>query len=129
RIDAGLNTLTNPGDRVVIGNSTPRYRFGITGNVQYKNFDLDFLFQGVLKRDIWTSLSSYWGGGAGSKWMYERSWTPERTDAEFPMYGSSVSVQDRYLINGAYLRLKQAVLGYTLPNQLTKRFGVERLRF
>ncbi|MDF2515307.1 MAG: SusC/RagA family TonB-linked outer membrane protein [Sphingobacterium sp.] len=129
KIDAGLNTLANPGDRVVIGNSTPRYRFGITGNVQYKNFDLDFLFQGVLKRDIWTSLSSYWGGGAGSKWMYERSWTPERTDAEFPMYGLTVNVQDRYLINGAYLRLKQAVLGYTLPHDMTKRLGIERLRF
>jgi TonB-linked SusC/RagA family outer membrane protein len=129
KIDAGLNTLTNPGDRVVIGNTTPRFRFGINGNVQYKSFDLDFLFQGVLKRDVWAGLSSYWGGGAGSKWMYERSWTPDRTDADFPMYGSSVLVQDKYLINGAYLRLKQTVLGYTLPNQVTKRFGIEKVRF
>lgn len=129
KIDAGLNTLANPGDRQVIGNSTPRFRYAITGNIQYKSFDLDFLFQGVLKRDVWTGLSSYWGGGAGSKWMYERSWTPDRTDAAFPMYGSGVSVQDRYLINGAYLRLKQAVIGYTVPNEITKRFGVEKLRF
>lgn len=128
-INTGNNTLANPGDRTIIGNSTPRFKMGITGNVQYKNFDLDFLFQGVLKRDVWTGLTSYWGGGAGSRWMYERSWTPERTDAEFPMYGSGVNVQDRYLINGAYLRLKQAVLGYTLPQQLTKRIGLERLRF
>lgn len=129
KIDAGLNSIDQPGDRVIIGNSTPRFKYGITGNVQYKNFDLDFLFQGVLKRDVWTGSSAYWGGGAGSKWMYERSWTPDRTNAEFPMYGTGGTVQDRYLINGAYLRLKQAVLGYTLPSQLTQKIGVEKLRF
>jgi len=129
KIDAGLNKIGNTGDRVVIGNNTPRFKIGFTGNVQYKTFDLDFLFQGVLKRDIWIGESSYWGGGAGSAWMYERSWTPDRTNAEFPMYGGAPSEQDRYLVNGAYLRLKQLVLGYTLPQELTQRIGVDKLRF
>ncbi|MVZ64935.1 SusC/RagA family TonB-linked outer membrane protein [Sphingobacterium sp. DK4209] len=129
KIDKGLNKIGKSGDRIVLGNSTPRYRFGITGNVQFKNFDLDVLIQGVIKRDVWTGNSAYWGGGAGSKWMLERSWTPERTDAEFPMYGGAPSVNDQYLINGSYLRLKQAVLGYTLPSTITEKLKIDRLRF
>ena len=45
------------------------------------------------------------------------------------MYGGAPSTQTAYLINGAYIRLKQMVLGYTLPQQLTGKIGVERLRF
>lgn len=129
KVDNGNRLADDSGDLRVIGNETPRYKFGFTGNVQYKGFDLDFLFQGVLKRDVWTSSSAYWGGGAGSRWMLDRSWTPERTAAQFPMYTAPVQTQTAYLINGAYLRLKQAVLGYTLPKQLMQSIGVEKARF
>lgn len=88
-ITTGLNTVDDPGDRKVIGNNAPRYRYNITANFQYKGFDLDLMFQGVGKRDYWlSSTSSYWGNGAGSWEVYNNSWTPERTDAKFPMYGS-----------------------------------------
>ncbi|MDR0832959.1 MAG: TonB-dependent receptor [Candidatus Symbiothrix sp.] len=127
-INAGSTTLDNPGDRKRLGNSTPRYKYGITGNFGYKDFDLNIFFQGVGKRDLWIGNSAYWGGGAGSQWMYDRSWTPERTNARFPMYTASVPTQSGYMINGAYLRLKQVVLGYTLPQLLTKKAGIEKLR-
>lgn len=66
-ITTGLNTVDDPGDRKVIGNNAPRYRYNITANFQYKGFDLDLMFQGVGKRDYWlSSTSSYWGNGAGS---------------------------------------------------------------
>lgn len=129
KVDNGNRLADDSGDLRVIGNETPRYKFGFTGNVQYKGFDLDFLFQGVLKRSIWTSSSAYWGGGAGSRWMLERSWTPDNTSAQFPMYTAPVQAQTAYLINGAYLRLKQAVLGYTLPKQITQPIGLEKARF
>lgn len=129
RISTGTNTVDNPGDRKIIGNSTPRYRYGITANVSYKGFDLNLFFQGVGKRDLWIGNSSYWGGGAGTWWMYERSWTPERTDAKYPMYTSGVQAQTGYLFDASYFRLKQAVLGYTLPESLTKKIGIDRLRF
>lgn len=129
QINAGSSTLDNPGDRRIIGNSTPRYKYGFTANASYKGFDLNLFFQGVAKRDVWTGSSAYWGGGAGSQWMYDRSWTPERTNAEFPMYTAPVNTQTGYLINGAYLRLKQASLGYTIPQSITKKIKVDRLRF
>jgi hypothetical protein len=44
-------------------------------------------------------------------------------------YGSGLDIpQSKYLLNGAYLRLKNVTIGYTLPNTLVKRFKVSRLR-
>jgi hypothetical protein len=132
-INNGANTLDDHGDLKLLGNNSARYRFGITGDISYKGFDLNIFFQGIGKRDLWIGNNAYWGGGvdnAGSRWMLERSWTPERTDAKFPMYGAGApSTQSAYMINGAYMRLKQAVLGYTLPQNLTRKAHVERLRF
>src|SRR5690606_35786662 len=55
KITRGLQTLDNPGDMSIIGNSTPRYRFGFRPNFGWKGFDLDVFFQGVAKRDLWMS--------------------------------------------------------------------------
>lgn len=130
-ITTGLNTVDDPGDRKVIGNNAPRYRYNITANFQYKGFDLDLMFQGVGKRDYWlSSTSSYWGNGAGSWEVYNNSWTPERTDAKFPMYGSGTGsyAQTGYLLDASYIKLKQVILGYTFPRALINKIGLEKLR-
>ena len=46
-------SASDPKDLCIIGNSTPRYRFGITLGADYKGFDISLMFQGVAKRDIW----------------------------------------------------------------------------
>lgn len=130
-ITTGLNTVDDPGDRKVIGNNAPRYRYNITANFQYKGFDLDLMFQGVGKRDYWlSSSSSYWGGGAGSWETYNNSWTPERTDAKFPMYGYGLGsyAQSGYLLDASYIKLKQVILGYTFPKTLVGKIGLQKLR-
>ena len=130
-ITTGLNTVDDPGDRKVIGNNAPRYRYNITANFQYKGFDLDLMFQGVGKRDYWlSSTSSYWGNGDGSWEVYNNSWTPERTDAKFPMYGSGTGsyAQTGYLLDASYIKLKQVILGYTFPRALINKIGLEKLR-
>lgn len=130
-INTGQSTVDDPGDMKVIGNNTPRYRYNLTANFQYKGFDLDLMFQGVGKRDYWiSSSSSYWGNGAGSWETYNQSWTPERTDAKFPMYGYGLGsyAQTGYLLNAAYFKLKQAVLGYTFPKKWIEKIGLEKLR-
>lgn len=130
-ITTGLNTVDDPGDKKVIGNNAPRYRYNITANFQYKGFDLDLMFQGVGKRDYWlSSVSSYWGNGAGSWETYNNSWTPERTDAKFPMYGSGIGsyTQSGYLLDASYIKLKQVILGYTFPKELIGKIGLQKLR-
>jgi hypothetical protein len=134
-ITTGTNTADNPGDRRVIGNSLPRYKYGINLGASWKGFDLNLLFQGVAKRDLWISSTTYWGGGtnnAGSKWMYDRAWRPDRTDAEFPRYRATAGAPDTqtgWLVNGAFLRLKQTVLGYSLPSSIANKMQMSQVRF
>ncbi|MCM0721025.1 TonB-dependent receptor [Parabacteroides sp. W1-Q-101] len=132
-ISTGDNTLENPGDRKIIGNSTPRFQYGITGNISWKNFDLNIFFQGIGKKDVWISDNAFWGGsGSAGNWeMLNNSWTPERTNAKYPMYagrGQNQQVQTGYLFNGAYLRLKTLALGYTLPKAWTNKAKLSTVR-
>src|SRR3546814_18828666 len=52
-ITPGKNTFGDPGDRVVIGNSTPRYQYGFRLAADYKGIDVAVFCQGVGQRDIW----------------------------------------------------------------------------
>ncbi|PTS98288.1 SusC/RagA family TonB-linked outer membrane protein [Pedobacter sp. HMWF019] len=132
QITFGNNTVGNSGDRKIIGNSTPRYQYGLNSNFNYKGFDLNIFFQGVGKRDLWIGNNLYWGAGAtGTYETYNNSWTPEHTDAFYPAYKNAArnrQVQTRYLANGAYLRMKNLALGYTLPQSFTNRIKLQRLR-
>jgi TonB-dependent starch-binding outer membrane protein SusC len=130
-ISNGDNTLENPGDRKIIGNSTPRFQYGITGNISWKNFDLNIFFQGVGKKDVWISDNVFWGGDTAGNWeMYNNSWTPEHTDAKYPMYAGRISsiTQSGYLFNAAYLRLKTLALGYTLPKAWVSKAKLSNVR-
>lgn len=130
-ISTGSSTVDDSGDYHIIGNSTPRFKFGLTLSAGWNGFDFNAFFQGTGKRDYWMSSQHYWGnvGYGGSQWMWERSWKPDNTGAEFPMYGQTPSTCDRYLLDASYIRLKQLVFGYTLPTGLMKKIGVNKLRF
>jgi hypothetical protein len=134
-ISPGTNTLADPGDRKIIGNSTPRYQFGISMNSSWKNFDFNLFFQGVGKRDFWTNDKFYWGqmllDGVGTWNSYKNSWTKENTNAFFPGYRyftGNNQVQTRYLQNAGYIRLKSLALGYSLPGNITNKIKIEKLR-
>jgi hypothetical protein len=131
-VNFGNNTVGNTGDRKIIGNSTPRYQFGLNSNFSFKNFDLNVFVQGVGKRDLWIGNNLYWGAGSTGTWeTYNNSWTPERTDAFYPAYKNASrnrQVQTRYLENGAYLRLKNLAVGYTIPKSLTDKIKFSRVR-
>lgn len=131
-------TLDNPGDRKVIGNSTPRFNFGLNGTARWKGFDARIFLQGTAKRDLWVGNHGnggvlFWGftGGFGSN-LYEPQldfWTPDNTDAYYPKPYNSREIhknqypQTKYLQNGAYLRLKNIQLGYTLPRSIMNDIG------
>ncbi|SFZ89464.1 TonB-linked outer membrane protein, SusC/RagA family [Flaviramulus basaltis] len=135
----GNNTLENPGDKRIIGNDTRRYQYGITATADYKNFDFSIFLQGVGKRDIWMGGVEYFPLNHRFTTIYKHQldyWTPENTDAFYPRnylngqgnYKNNREVQTKYLQNGAYLRLKNITLGYTLPEKLMKSLKVSNFR-
>ena len=137
KIDIGDNTLANPGDRKIIGNSTPRFAFGITTGLEYKGIDFEMFWQGIGKRDWFPGNGSaaYWG--FTNEWQTPLTtsldyWTPENTNAFFPRLGwangGNRNTSTRYLQNASYCRLKNVTLGYTLPRNILDKIGVSRLR-
>jgi len=143
----GDYTKDDHGDLKIIGNSRPRYNFGITGGLNYKGFDFRMFWQGIGKRDIMFSSSTnvFWGF-RGSMWQnsyYKEHmdyWSPAGSDfgggpdAYYPKpyilseHTKNTQPQTKYLQKGAYLRLKNIELAYTLPQKLTQRVAVQRAR-
>ena len=69
-INSGLNTVDSPGDQKVIGNSTPRYNFGVNLGVSYKGFSLSAILQGTAKRDVWIGGMSLFPFGGSANAYY-----------------------------------------------------------
>lgn len=145
KIHPGASTLDDPGDREIIGNTTPRYNFGINMNADWYGFDLSVFFQGIMHQDFYpgTDMIKFWGpfcrpyASFFPKDFGDDLWSEENKDAYFPQARAYValdsncelsSVNDRYLQNIGYVRLKNLVIGYTLPASLTRKICIERLR-
>jgi len=137
KITRGKQTLEDPGDMSIIGNNTPRYSFGLSTDVTWKGFDTRIFFQGIAKRDYWLP-GNYWINAWNDEWSAHNAvildwWSEENPDAFFPhpmiTGGNDVTAtQTRFLQNMAYVRLKELTFGYTLPESLTDRIKIEKLR-
>jgi TonB-linked SusC/RagA family outer membrane protein len=129
--------VINQFDRVVLGNNFPRYDFGVNGNLSWKGFDLNFLLQGVGKRDNYMSGTGVWAFFASdfiaSGYEYHKDrWTPSNPNASFPRLtdgiGNNQINSSYWMRNGAYMRLKNLQLGYTFPAKWLAKAKVEQLR-
>ena len=145
KIDKGAEKVGDSGDWQIIGNSQPRYNYGVNLNASWNGFDLAVFFQGIGKMD-W-----YPAGDARSFWfLYARPyqtffprdflddcWSEDNPNAYYPRPRGYVAMNanrplgvtnDRYLQNIGYLRLKNLTFGYTLPEKLTQKVSISKLR-
>ncbi len=137
KITRGAQTLDDHGDLTRIGNSTPRYSYGMRGEAEWKGFDLTVFFQGVGKRSVLPN-SIYFLQHYTSEWAVPQKvnndyWRPDNQDAYFPRarIGNApeiVQAQSRFLQNAAYLRLKQLTIGYAVPTRLIEKTPLENVR-
>jgi len=140
-INNGKGTLDDHGDLEVIGNSTPRYEYGFRLGADYKGFDISAFFQGVGSRQVWGNGFLAIPGfnsadGAMPEAIASNYWTPENTGAFYPAAfnnaasntTNNMQIQDRYLLNMAYLRLKNITIGYTLPQSLLNKVNLRNAR-
>jgi TonB-linked SusC/RagA family outer membrane protein len=144
-INVGTNRVSDPGDRKIIGNSAPRYTYGVNTDFDWNNFFLSLFFQGVGKQNWYPSTESEYFWGQYNRpynnipiWHLGNMWTPENTNAYLPRTMSRAASsntarelgvpQTKYLQNVAYIRLKNIQLGYNLPKSLISKIGVNSLR-
>lgn len=125
-------------DRAVLGDAFPRYEYSADLRAGWKGFDVSIFFQGVGKRDNYMSGIGAWAFHStnfqGSAYAHHKDyWTPENPDASYPRLTVGIDNNQKpsqyWIRSGAYLRLKNAILGYTLPTQVSARLGIGELRF
>lgn len=119
-------------DRTNIGNGTPDWTYGLNLNADWKGFDFNIFFQGVAGNEVFDgTFRSDVSSGNYPSWMLGR-WTGEGTSNKYPRLAlgddTNWQVSDLYVCDGSYFRLKNITLGYTLPQNLTRKVCIERLR-
>jgi hypothetical protein len=123
-------------DQVVIGDPAfPQLIFGLTYNLAWKGIDLSMMWQGAAKSSFQLTNEAslpYFNGAKIFKDQLDY-WTPENRDAKYPVIlpspnTNSQQVSSFWQRDGAYLRLKSAELGYTIPAHLTNRLRMSSVR-
>ncbi len=126
-------------DRTFIGNNFPRYEYSINLNLSYKNFDLNVFGQGVGKRDNYLtgtgavpfSSSDF---AASLLQIHKDYWTPSNPTATFPRLlpagsgGNNYVASSQWIRSAAYFRIKNANLGYKLPESLVSKAKISSAR-
>lgn len=144
KINNGKGTLEDHGDLVKLGNSIPRYHYGLNLTARWNGIDFSAFLQGVGKRNVYpgTNNMMFWGpyARAYSSFIPEdfesKIWTTDNQQAYFPRAVAQLAsseamhyINDRYLQNLAYCRLKNLTIGYSLPSVWTKKIKLDGVRF
>lgn len=169
KIEKGY-TLGNTKDLTIIGNSTPRYQYGLDLNSTWKNFDLRVFLQGIAKRNYYPLDYLYFGfyqqpygntyehlldfyrpsddsptdlakrsqsyinlglakANHNAKFPVSQSWLGDANLGTRIDQAMGLAIpQTGYLLNAAYLRIKNVTIGYTLPRTLIQKIGLSSLR-
>lgn len=122
--------ITANDDRVVIGNESPRWTVGLGNNLRYKNWDFYIFIAGRLNyiTGVGEALTGMFGDQRELSY-----WTPDNPDAEYQKpyrdEAGGDSYASTYYRDNSYLKIKNISLGYTLPQSISSRLGIENLRF
>jgi TonB-linked SusC/RagA family outer membrane protein len=133
--DKDNNGKITDSDRTFIGDPTPNWTYGFTLNAAYKGFDIVVFGQGVAGNQIFQGLRRLDIGNANWQTKALGRWTGQGTSNSFPRLivtdpnKNFTNPSDFYLEDGGYFRLKTLQIGYSLPANLIKKAGLQKLRF
>ena len=121
-------------DRVDLGSSIPWFNYGLNLGAEWKGFDIQLFFQGVAGNKIYNQMRHRLESNGTTSVLspvMKDAWTEENPNGSIPNPKNSINyyVSDRFLENGAYFRLKNLQIGYSLPEKLISRAGFTKCRF
>ena len=124
-------------DRTFLGSAIPKYTFGATANLEYKNFDLSAFFQGQYGNKIYSQVNmdieGFYRAFNVTQRVYDERWHGEGTSNTMPRVSFSAASNNKYpssrfLEDGSYVRLKNLQLGYTIPEKIINKLHAKSLR-
>lgn len=127
--DINNNGIFDPGDRTIIGNGQPKFVFGLTNTLSWKQFDLNIFFQGSYGNDVYNATRIDLEGMFDSKNQSVavlRRWTPNNRNTDIPRAIGGGKVDNvrnstRFVEDGSYIRLKNITLTYRFKPALLQR--------
>lgn len=144
KINEGNNSLDNMGDKKLLGNNQARYLTGIHLDMSWKGFDFSMFWQGVLKRDFYPTGMVFWGVNSGGQWWStafkdhldyfradENHPFGQNLDSYYPrplFSGKNQNIQSKYMQDASYMRLKNMMIGYTIPQDIANRMKLQNVR-
>lgn len=138
--DLNNDNVINSEDRTWIGNENPALEYGVTVGLTYKNFDFSLFFNGVCGKDLnvsgwksWTDIYALSTSGENYGTRLLDAWTPTNKKSTIPAlsinnYNDEGRMSTYYVESGSYLKLRNAELGYSLPESITKKLSMQRAR-
>ena len=132
-VDQNMDGAIDADDKVMIGNPHPDFTYGLTGELKYKQFDLNIFLQGSKGNDIYNGIFRYDLNTTNLPVKWLERWTGENTSNVLPRVSHSdpnrnFRASDLFVEDGSYLRVKNVQLGYTLHDNLADKIGVRSLR-
>ena len=130
-------------DRVILGSSSPHYQYGGNINLGWRNWNLSMTFQGIgyvlaqkSQAMVFRDGDAYTFPVEYDNWYWSALRTPEQNlRAKYPRATLTNTSKNNYdqttdywLFNGAYFRLKNVLLSYTLPSAITRKLNLQTLR-
>ena len=132
-VDVNGDGVIDQDDRTVIGDPNPDWLVNFNASFEYKNFDVNMLFQGVI------GIDRLFMGNGNLPMPDDRSnvldfwidrWTPENPNTTLPRVGGQNNsiVSSFYVQDASFMRLKNFEIGYSLPKDLIERFKMDKFR-
>ncbi|MFT3934575.1 MAG: TonB-dependent receptor [Chitinophagaceae bacterium] len=122
-VDQNKDGKIDNSDRVFLGSFIPKFTYAFNVGLNYKNFDLGIFFQGVQGNKIYNATRVITEGmirffNAGTQVL--DAWTPTHTNTSIPRAilsdpNGNARTSNRFIEDGSYLRMKNIMLGYTIP--------------
>lgn len=124
-------------DRIHVGSAIPDFTFGLNFTAQYKSFDFSIFGQGSYGNSIYyqiaTDIEGFYRPFTVTQRYYDERWTGEGTSntqprASWSAKSNNTKPSTRFLEDGSYFRLKNLQIGYTMPEELSNKFYIKRMR-
>jgi TonB-linked SusC/RagA family outer membrane protein len=133
-VDTNGDHVIDGRDRVDLGSPNPKFNYGLNTNFSYMNFDLTLDLQGVAGVSIYNAnIADRFGNENFTQDFYDHRWHGAGTSNTYPSVnvGSNANAAPNsfFVESGAYFRLRNAQLGYTLPGALLSKLKMQKIRF
>lgn len=132
-IDQNEDGILDDADRIAAGSYTPKVLYAFNMGVQYASFDFNIEMSGVAGNKIYNAKRiGRYGNENYDADFAENRWHGEGTSTTYPSAdvagGKNAFPNDFFIESGAYFRIRNIQVGYTLPKRITDRISTESIR-